>query len=208
MPDEQDILRQHLRTATREAHHRIDHHALMMPLVRGRMSTAGYGNILLALYSLHAPVEQALLAWPVRPGATLRQRSRWLAADLDQLGRSSDLDRPDLPRWTGQPPTCASSYFGMRYVIEGSALGGRVIQAQLRPRITEHCWPATRFFQGDPDGQDWQQFWQLAANPACRIDADTAAAAAVRLFADIEQLWDAHVRWHNAGLPAGRCLAG
>jgi heme oxygenase (biliverdin-IX-beta and delta-forming) len=191
-------LRQHLRETTKGAHHRIDHHRLMWPLIHGDITCREYGNILLALYGLHRPVERALTQHFGEPPP---DRSGRLAMDLDLIGRKVDLDRFEFPRWSGQPPSSWSDYAGMRYVIEGSALGGQVIRAQLGERLPQECQAATRFFGGRGGDQEWLEFWELLGKQG-PINAQDAAKAAIRLFAEIESLWDQHLVWRAPALDA------
>jgi heme oxygenase len=142
------VLRQALQRATRHAHHRINHHLLVVPLVCGELTAARYGGILSALYALHAPVEEAITRFFPAPEDSPPRRSRRLAVDIKRLG----LTVPgDGALWEGRSPTSPSEYVGMRYVIEGSALGGRVIAAQLSQRLPEQCRNAMLFFDGRAD---------------------------------------------------------
>jgi heme oxygenase len=91
----------------------------------------------------------------------------------------------------------------MRYVIEGSALGGRVIRRRLDLTLPAACRGATRFFDGEDGGASgeppsWAAFWR-GVDALGPIDAEAAAAAARRLFAEIEALWDRHLWLRRTG---------
>jgi heme oxygenase len=184
-------LRGHLRAATKEGHHRLDHHPLVAPLVVGGLTRAGYGNALLALHALHAPLERTLTAF--RPDTPPPIRSVWLEEDLAALGRRAEADAPSLPRWNGAAPASPAAYVGMRYVIEGSALGGRVIRRQFDQILPADCHVATRFFDGFPDDSPWQNFWRVA-EALEPLSAEEAADSARQLFAEIDELWNRHLR--------------
>lgn len=176
----------HLRAATRQAHRRLDHHPLTAGLVRGPLTHRGYGAILGALHALHAPLEAAFAAF--HPDAPPPPRAADLAADLQSLRLGHLAGR--LP-WAGKAPASAAEYVGMRYIIEGSARGGRVIAAGLPRRLPAECRAATRFFDAQCDDAPWAAFWSVADRLG-PVDAEEAAAAARRLFAEIMALWDLH----------------
>ncbi|CCG40457.1 biliverdin-producing heme oxygenase [Magnetospirillum molischianum] len=190
-----DILRPKLREATKAAHHRIDHHPLMAPLVRGELTASLYGDALLALYCFHAPSERAFAAFLSDLDSVPPCRSEWLAADLESLGRTEIAASDIGPFWSGQPPSSPSEYIGMRYVIEGGSLGGRAILAPLIERLPSECKHITRFFDGQQDERDWLNFWTLADRLG-PLDADETVRAAVRFFDEIEQMADR--RWQES----------
>jgi len=187
-----DSLRTLLRNATKDAHHRIDHHPLVAPLVRHGLTAAQYGNALLALFALHAPLEKAFSTFLSIPEYSPPPRSSLLAEDLSSLGRQADLTNLPLALlWSGHGIATPSEYVGMRYVIEGSAMGAKFIRAQLKTTLPEGCRTITRFFDGYPGDGDWRALWQFAATQGSFNHVD-AAAAAIRLFTDIEDLFDRH----------------
>jgi len=196
-------LRATLQAAIRVPHHRIDHHPLFAPLLDSRLSPRAYGDALFALWTLHHPVEAVLrAACPVGAPPPPR-RADGLAADLARLGRRADLGSSRWPAWAGTKPDGADSYVGMRYVIEGSALGGRVIRRRLDLTLPPACRGATRFFDGEDGGASgepasWAAFWR-GVDGLGPIDAEAAAVAARRLFAEIEALWDRHLWLRRAG---------
>jgi len=188
-------LRQRLREATKSAHHRIDHHPLMAPLARGDLTAQRYGDALLTLYCLHAPSERAFAAFLSDPQTLPPLRSAWLAADLDRLGRREIATASVGPVWSGLPPTSASEYIGMRYVIEGAALGARAILPSLTDRLPPECRSATSFFDGQQAPQEWEKFWGLADRLG-PLDPDAAIGAAIRFFGEFEALADQ--RWRQS----------
>lgn len=130
----------------------------MMPLIRKAGDPARYGNLLCRIYGFYAPLEQLLApfqqAWGIDPQQ--HQKAHHILADLETL---QVKDHPDLctrmPRI--QQPFDA---LGAWYVLEGAALGGRVIARMIRAHgtIPED---AFRFFDGKETGARWQQFQQL-----------------------------------------------
>ena len=188
--DPADGLRQALRAATRAAHHRADHHPLLAPLLGRRVAAGAYGDALVALHALHAPLEARLAAFLPEAAPPLPCRARALAHDIARLGRLAETRAAIWPTWDGAGPDSRSAYVGMRYVLEGSAQGGRVIRRLLDSSLPAACRAATAFFDGPPEvGDDpWNGFWSLGAG----ADPAAAAAAARRLFDEALALWDAH----------------
>lgn len=174
-----------LREATRSAHHRLDHHALLAPLARPDLRPDQYGRALLGFHGLHARVEPAILAGLARHGLDFDYAERCkldcLRQDLATLGlavpdTAVDLADPDSP----------GAVIGLLYTVEGSTLGGRF----LARRIGERPGPALplRFLSGYGDATEprWQAFWQFADRqhgPGIEADAVAAAVTAFTAFA-------------------------
>ena len=128
-------LAQTLRNATREAHHALDHHPLLAPLVRRDLNEKAYANALAALSAPHQWVEQMLGGFAPNPPFT----PRWprLCMDLQWLGR------PSLPLGATPPPLVSpAEKLGALYVLEGSRLGAaaiaRVIARNLPDKVPTH----------------------------------------------------------------------
>ncbi|MCX8016629.1 MAG: biliverdin-producing heme oxygenase [Rhodocyclaceae bacterium] len=155
-----------LRAATREAHHALDHHPLLAPLVRPGLNLADYGRALASLHAPQAALERLLAGFA--PAADFPPRLAALEADLAALGLA-----PQPLRAT--PPEAAdeAARIGLLYVLEGSNLGAAVIARQL----ARHLPDAPRaFFGGGSGAARWERFWRFVA--AIRPDAAAAAQAA------------------------------
>jgi heme oxygenase len=180
------VLQSHLRQATRDLHHRLDQHPLLAPLVRKGLSIASYGVALQALYEFNAPTEARIGEFissndiPFDYGS--RRRIHALVADLSALG----LAVPEI-RWDGPGINSPGELVGCLYVMEGSALGGRVIFRQIADMLHIDESRGAGFFSGYGDAtmQRWQEFWDFAAN-SCPPDAiPEACRAAANLFENI-----------------------
>jgi len=116
-----------LREATREAH--LSAEAAFALNARLESSDA-YVRLLAALRGFHRPVEAALAAVPGWSGLTpgLHISSRLRAGLLDEDLRQLGVPAPPGPARPGvvSLPTLAHG-LGCLYVLEGSALGGRII---------------------------------------------------------------------------------
>jgi len=179
-PSPSPELHARLRQATRQAHHVLDHHPLLAPLVRPGLTRLQYGHALAALHAVHEQVEAGILAFLARrPGLFDFESRRKLAAlesDLTALGRAP------LPAGTAFPvPDSLGALIGVLYVIEGSTLGGQVIARTLHQSSDGNLPVAFFTYYGDQVLPRWQAFLAFAEScPAEEIEA--AASSAVALF--------------------------
>ena len=145
-----------LRTATRQAHHLLDHHALLAPLPRADITLTAYGDALAALHGIHLAGETAIAAGLARLGLDYdwQPRQTELEADLAALGRTP---------WPLRIPTApcqdAADLIGYLYVIEGSRLGGLVIGRQLATHLPQ---APRRFYDDQHAPARWAGFNQFA----------------------------------------------
>jgi heme oxygenase len=147
-----------LRAATAAAHQRLED---VMALDTERLTRARYAAALQVMHAMRAgwdPGLAALFGHPPGPHV------EWLEQDLAALGVNS-LAPMAMP---AMDPT---EGWGMRYVLEGSALGGRVLLRRaermgLRPDA------GARYFAGEgaETGARWKRFLQ-ALNHAARPEA-------------------------------------
>lgn len=172
-----------LRSATKELHHRLDHHPLLAPLVSMDIRLEQYVAALSGLFRLIKPLEEALADYIARhhPGYDYQRRRRadCLASDIVQLGCA-------LPEAFSQVPTIRNDaeLVGNLYVLEGSTLGGRVIYRQLQNSLGLDRNRAGSFFYGHGEQSDtmWREFWDFA-EPLCPAgNYAVAQQAACQLF--------------------------
>ncbi|MDR5898559.1 biliverdin-producing heme oxygenase [Halomonas vilamensis] len=162
---EANELARFLKRYTRQAHHRVDQHPKLKPLMQAELDLDHYARALAALYPavswLEQWVTQALdafaLAYPVVPRAPL------LAADIAALGLTSSGKAEAFlsPPMIGVPATKAR-VLGALYVLEGSRLGGDMIAHHVHQRLGSAA-PMRFFTAPHPLGDDfWQVFWCFA----------------------------------------------
>lgn len=111
-------VRHFLRASTRHAHERLD------GLVGALDSEARYRRFLRGLYAYRAPVEAFLrgAAWPACLGDWRPQEiSGLLAQDLADLGEALPVGE------TVELSNDRETLIGLSYVLEGSALGARIL---------------------------------------------------------------------------------
>ena len=175
-------LRLLLREATREVHQRLHRHDGFAAIQNSTINIAEYRFLLLRLYGFYVPLEPA--------AAIGRDRSVWLEDDLSAL----NVDR----RTIAAAPLCsnipclnsAQGQLGVRYVIEGSALGGRELGRGLDGLLGHGVARGRRFFlgRGSGTGEAWRGY--LAHLSAASDEPEVRAAiikAAIETFKVFEQ---------------------
>lgn len=183
-----DKLRDLLRTATRDVHERLHNHCGLAAVQSGIIDRQAYTALLGRLYGFHRPFE-----------ATRRiasDRTCWLESDLAALG----VDRftcAALPRCAALPSNASREYrLGARYVVEGSALGGRSLGKQLDRLLGTGVVAGRRFFTGHgaATGDVWRDYLaQLEAVPDVALKHAAVVEGAIETFAIFEQWlegWD------------------
>ena len=168
-------VRSALREATGAIHERLHDAPPFAAIAQRRLSRADYSELLRKIAAFHFTVAADLEADPMR--------LELLDRDLDSLA----AERPASLDW--QRPESAAARLGCAYVVEGSALGGRVIYRQLDYLFGESV-AGRRFFGGSPgDGQRWRALCGRLEAEGREPDArEEMAAAAGRTFALFEQL--------------------
>jgi len=181
-PDCESPLHALLRAATKQPHHALDHHPLLVPLMRAAPQLADYAAALAALHGIHVLAEAAIMAFLApRPGLfdyTPRRRLSALQADLAQLGKAP----PVASAMTLPTPGNVGALVGMLYTLEGSTLGGRFIYRHLHKCLGDAV-PLSFFAgYGDASAQRWEEFWQFADAQCPPAEFPDAARSAVQLF--------------------------
>lgn len=154
---------------------------------------ARYVSFLKKIYGLHLPIEKALerIDW-AGSGVdfSARRRALLIETDLRDFGLSEgEIARLPLVRDLAPYGTIVEG-LGALYVLEGSALGGRVILNQLGASLGIGPAFGGRFLSGHgPRGEPmWQSFVQaLDRYGEADAEADTVISTAIetfRLFGD------------------------
>lgn len=191
-----------LREATRDAHEAAESTAGMRLLLAGELDESGYAGMLRAQLALFREWETARRDWLA--ALTLWRyvsRASSIEADLSDLCRSlsSDCgsrfigDRRDSGvssvvsrQIAAETAPTEAACWGELYVIEGSALGGRVIVRRLRelyPGLPHHFYAI-----GENAPSSWRRFQSLL-DEALPDEASQEAAVhgAQRMFARFQQ---------------------
>ncbi|MCA3264169.1 MAG: biliverdin-producing heme oxygenase [Telmatospirillum sp.] len=173
--------REALRLATQEPHARLHRHTGFAAVADGTIDMPAYRMMLVRLYGFYRPFERALAAAPMR--------TQWLAADLVWCGVDVSA-HARIPECRTMPPLPSrATQLGARYVVEGSALGGRQLARGLDRLLGRDCADGRRFFagRGADTGHAWANFTaELAAHDAESAARTNLVAAAVATFAAFE----------------------
>jgi heme oxygenase (biliverdin-IX-beta and delta-forming) len=183
-------LPQILRSTTRQAHQQLDHHPLLVPLLRADLTQAQYAQVLLAMLWMHAPLQSSLLAALQRHDMSyaLSDRPTWLRQDLAQFAIDGDVALVKLGNWPAPDLDSPAAVIGALYVLEGSSLGGRFIARQLAASLGLNAENGGRFFQGHGAATEthWGDFLLFAMAHCPAAAGVEACRAATDLFARFE----------------------
>ncbi len=179
---QQSTLRQTLRTATDEPHHRLHRHAGLSGVQRGTISRRCYRALLTRLFGFHAPFEDA--------ASNGRERSSWLILDLESLGVDRGL-LATIPRCAVVPVLqTAERRLGGMYVVEGAAIGGRTLARGLDRMLGPEAIEGRRFFlgRGSETGDAWGKVLAQLEVVACDdVSIAAVVGAAVETFSVFEE---------------------
>ncbi|WP_295531967.1 biliverdin-producing heme oxygenase [Novosphingobium sp. Chol11] len=185
-------LRDHLRSATSEVHERLHHHPGLAAVQTGMIGKTAYTALLRRLYGFHRPFEMMAGLLPVR--------TIWLERDLIDLGVDPG-SIAFLPHALAFPAQASPEYLlGARYVVEGSALGGRGLARQLDGLLGHGVTAGRRFFAGHgaETGAQWRAYLDQLWNAPTGLAAQTeSVAGATRTFAIFEQWLEGWNDWHD-----------
>ena len=175
-----------LREGTSREHHIL---AALLDLPRRTSSADGLAGTLAALLASWEPLEQHLAGaciWAtVHLNPYLGEAAHLLRADLTTLGYPAERSTPaPLPfRYAS-----VAEAVGGRYVLLGSAMGGKVIADAIERWLGPGAVGATRFFRRDglDPVHDWRGFRSaLVARSWSAEEKRQAVAGALRTFGHI-----------------------
>ncbi|WP_010165373.1 biliverdin-producing heme oxygenase [Sphingomonas sp. PAMC 26617] len=181
LPPAPAILRDALRGATAEVHERLHHHVGFAAVQAGTIDLGTYITLLSRLYGFYRPFEAAAQLAP--------ERTQWLEIDLAELGVSHEVCER-LPRCTFPQLFSPDHILGARYVVEGSALGGRGMARQLDGLLGTGATAGRQFFSGHgaATGAVWREYLALlSAFPSSTLRHTTIIDGANATFATFEQ---------------------
>jgi heme oxygenase (biliverdin-IX-beta and delta-forming) len=171
-----------LRSATDASHQRLHRHRGFAALHDSTISRADYVRLLGRLHGFYTAFEAAAAIAP--------DRSRRLAADLAALAGCGAHAAALIPRCPDIPAFHdADEILGGLYVVEGAALGGRILARRLDPLLGIDAAAGRSFFLGN--GADTGAAWRgyLARLAGISPDAGTrqrVVTAAIATFAAFE----------------------
>lgn len=205
MKTAQDLNATHafLKKHTRPQHLALERTPLLQRLISTRATRSDYLTTLIAFYGFYEPLEARLrrhAGWCAGQwdADVHLEKTRLLRRDLHSLGYTDAALEP-LPRCT-HLPDCASwcEVLGVLYVLEGSALGGRVILAHLNKVVPAFDELPQRFYSGDTsDITDtvarWQRFLeQMNHCVSDELEREQVGRGALGTFDNLRQWLQAY----------------
>ena len=171
-------LRDQLRAATAAAHARVD---AAMPLARPDVTLVDYQRHLLILDDWLAALAR-LMTQELWLADERRAVARDAAQCLSLCGTAGEprlpsTDAPQRLRAALAGPHGAAARWGVRYVVEGSHLGGQVLHRRLAAALAPH--PLGYLARGTAEG-GWRQVLQALAGPGWDAPARAAAIDAAQ----------------------------
>lgn len=170
-----------LKHRTADCHRSVEAH---IDLDRSTSGLAEYRSLLAAFYGLYAPLEDRLCQadWSSLSLTPICRTGR-LKVDLQAL----DVTVSSLPTIQDLPPISSPSQLvGTLYVIEGAALGGRIIARTVWERLQIDATNGGSFFAGDAEqtGVRWKAFGKAAE--LAHVEISVAVEWAQLTFAAFE----------------------
>jgi heme oxygenase len=168
-----------LKSATADLHTEVDS---TLNLDKITTSTSAYSEAICILYSVFDCAYKKLSDIDFQPLkidlSSIERRRDWLVADLHALDTALPAPQP-----VGFELATSGYGFGCLYVLEGSALGGRVISKRVKQTLG--LGPATggAYFHGlgRQTARHWSEFLttlnMIPANSAMGADAEAGAIA-------------------------------
>jgi heme oxygenase len=196
--DDGDVLRR-LRTGTAAAHDAVER---ALDLLHPGLTAARLVDVLTRMHGFWLAAESGLDAWAgaapadaARLAWSRRRRVHLFAADLTALGAAPAMPpaQPELPAVPG-----TDDALGRLYVLEGSTLGGVLIDRHLGSLPQLAAVAPLRAFSpyGPGTGAMWRGYRAATrARIAAGGDADRVVAAAQQTFAAL-------AAWCGASVPA------
>jgi heme oxygenase len=166
-----------LRSATEAPHERLHLHTGFSVVKDGTITLPDYRALLICLYGFYQPFERALGSDPIR--------TQWLERDLAWLGVSA-ATVPNIRLCASIPRYDSVEHrLGALYVVEGSALGGRMLCRGLDRLLGPTAIEGRRFFagRGAHTGDAWRDVLDRLASVGPELGARAAlVSAAVETF--------------------------
>ncbi|MFW5910142.1 MAG: biliverdin-producing heme oxygenase [Thiohalospira sp.] len=176
IPPSRMEVRSLLREGTAQLHAAIEDTPVVTRVMGDSITEADYRALLGRLHGFHSPLEAGLegccpalaVERPFRP------RAPRLARDL----RARGIDPGGLPRCPRTPvPQTRAEFLGIAWVLEGSALGARVIRRQVGERLGPD---AIGPFHAEENPDDWRDFLARLEDGVCTPDQRTEALRGAR----------------------------
>jgi heme oxygenase (biliverdin-IX-beta and delta-forming) len=165
---------QKLKKETSYLHNKLESNRLLNKLTKSDISKEEYSKIILKFSSFFTPLEIKIFSFieifDIIPDIKQRRKSSLLSNDIQALknGLSNleDVQKPKLPEIISWEHAV-----GCFYVMEGSALGGRVIYKNINKNLNLSNVNGASFFYGY--GEDTGLMWKKFVDYYSHLDVDS-----------------------------------
>ncbi|MBO6516546.1 MAG: biliverdin-producing heme oxygenase [Bacteroidia bacterium] len=182
------MLHERIKAATTQEHMSAEKHSYGREIMDRSLTSTQYSELLVANYSYIAAWERQWDELGKTFGLDLNLDSRRKTTLLEEDLRKQGIDPSHVSVTELDVPGTRAQFLGRMYVIEGSTLGGAVIEKQLKlnPNLNDSGFA---FYGGY--GQDlipyWKAFLAVLNTIEDTVEQDEAIAWAKASFTDMEQ---------------------
>ncbi|WP_211747144.1 biliverdin-producing heme oxygenase [Paenibacillus sp. Marseille-Q4541] len=186
---EQQTIMEQLRQETAQEHHDIEQNAYAIAIMDQTLTSEQYLTYLQKFYGFIKPLEDQISLLGLGQDTLLdmhaRKKTPLLEKDIqDLLPKDSDLSSlpiaSDLPTINSTP-----HLLGYLYVIEGSTMGGQIINKKLKQHLPSELEQNLRYFNayGQETRSKWKEFAQIVNdNIHSEEDRQTTVTTAKKTF--------------------------
>lgn len=167
-----------LRKATQRLHRRIDQTSVLAVLATPGVTLDSYCTAMWSLEHAYEEIDCAFLrSCGLCPAdvPVYIPRGPSIHRDLVALDLPRDDSRRAMPRSGLKAPDSEAAYLGMRYVVEGAQLGGRVIYGHLHRAFGDELSGFGSFWM---PGSVLQGSWPCVLKSLARMESRASLAAA------------------------------
>ena len=186
-----------LRVETADAHTALE---TRLPFLHPGFTRPEYGELLSRFWGYYVTLEPRLIAGPSLGYPAFnysdRLKTPLLERDLCVLGETRE-SIAQVPRCDDLPPiTTVAELLGCLYVIEGSTLGGMVIQQHLQANLGVTREEGCAFFNayGPETREKWQGFRAVMLSATARFGGEDAIVLTARRTFETLDRWLSPIR--------------
>ncbi len=186
--DGANLARVKLRQLTFKAHEAMHHQRDFAAILSGRLTMTDYARLINCLSSFHETFEEMLRQSSVHLvpeiNFTRREMAHLLEADLSALDMNLPRYNPSQLQRHMPDVQSREGVLGSLYVVEGAALGGKIVAEKLRYLFKNDDRAGRQFFRGrpQPDALPWSTFCEVLQLHAVTADFDKVKEAALQTF--------------------------
>ena len=146
----------HLKTQTKPAHIRVEKARLLKGIFSPCFGMDDYAELLARWFGFFSVIDSSLQDFHFQQ---YRYYPRAIPLERDIKSLGLDMDDAEMPAYTGWRPVTHLEKLGCVYVIEGSALGAKIITRRLLSTLGESVRGSMAFYQMQPYAWDLFRSW-------------------------------------------------